>query len=258
MKLNRCVINKSRFLIWGLTALIAGSLTISGCSKPKDTFENFESSNLRVINGFPWADNVKFYLDEFNLTRLGYINYQSVSTPSYYVVKAGTRNAAFYSEDTESKFAEKSIQLEQGKDYTLFLTGSQDNPEFILTADDLTEAPADQAKIRIANLALTGGDVRVTIQKTDIMSPKPEVTIFDGVGEKTISGYISTPVPVSKGNALFQNHTVRVYDANTNQLLTELEGVDLRATTINTIVIYGDRGGSPELYVQTLGEWLDW
>lgn len=258
MKLNRCVINKSRFLIWGLTALIAGSLTISGCSKPKDTFENFESSNLRVINGFPWADNVKFYLDEFNLTRLGYINYGSVSTPAYYVVKAGTRAAAFYTEDTESKFAEKSIQLEPSKNYSLFLTGSQDNPEFILTTDDLTEAPADQAKIRVANLALTGGDVKVTIQKTDILSPKPEITIFNGVAEKTISDYITSPVPVSKGNALFQNHTVRVYDANTNQLLAISEGVDLRATTINTIVIYGDRGGNPELYVQTLNEWLDW
>lgn len=233
-------------------------MILSGCSKPKDTFEDFESSNLRVINGFPWAENVKFYLDEFNLTRLGYINYGSVSTPAYYVVKAGTRAAAFYSEDTESKFAEKSIQMEPGKNYTLFLTGSLNNPEFIFTTDELTEAPADQAKIRIANLAQTGGGVRVTIQKTDISSPKPEITIFNGVGEKTISDYMISPVPVSKGNALFQSHTVRVYDADTNELLAISEGVDLRATTINTIVIYGDRGGNPELYVQTLGEWLDW
>lgn len=258
MKLNRCVINKSGVFVWGVALVIAGCLSFSGCKKPGDTFENFESSNLRVVNAYPWASDVKFYLDEFNLTRLGYINYQSVSTPSYYVVKSGTRTAAFLSEGADDKFIQKPIQLEPGKNYTLFLSGTENNPEITLTTDDLAEAPADQAKIRVANLAVTGGDVKVTVQKQDIVSPKPEITIFNSVDEKVISDYIATPVPVSKGNAEFQYHTVRVYDATTNQLLAESEGVDLRATTINTFVLYGVRDGDPMLFIQSFGEWLDW
>lgn len=238
--------------------LVAIAFTINGCKKPGDTFEDFEASNLRVVNAYPWASDVKFYLDEFNLTRLGYINYQSISAPAYYVVKAGTRNAGFLSEGSDLKFIQKPIQLDPGKDYTLFLSGKEDNPEVILTTDDLSEAPADQTKIRVANLAITKGNVKVTLQKEDILIPKPEITIYNSVSEKAISDYITTPVPVSKGNAISQYHTVRVYDANTNQLLAISEGVDLRATSINTIVLYGIRDEDPSLFIQTFGEWLDW
>ena len=65
-------------------------------------------------------------------------------------------------------------------------------------------------------------------------------------------------VPVTKGNWKVQRHTIRVYKAGTTNLLVSVGGVDLRGTSIETIILEGVEGGSPALSLSSAQEWLDW
>jgi len=242
----------------GLTALLAATVFLGGCEKPGITSEDFDASNLRVVNGLPGRSNVKFYLDTFNLTMGGFINYNQNSV--YYVVRSGARTSKFYSTATTDTFATQSIQLDVNKDYTLYLGGAVGAPKYWLTEDELVSGPNDKAKIRLANLS-TGVNVDVTIQLEDLITPpqpKPEVPIFSNISNQTVSAYTSATVPTSKGNAVIQRHTIRVYEAGTNTLLATATNVDLRGTSINTIILAGNIGGSPGLTIRAVREWLDW
>lgn len=237
--------------------MVAAAFTLNGCKKPGDTFEDFEASNLRVVNAMPGPTNVRFFLDTFKLTLTGTLNYGAISSPTYYVVKSGTRTAKFAA--TDAVFAEKSIQLDPQKAYTLFLAGTQQSPEYFFTTDDLTEAAADKAKIRLANLGIDVlTNIDVTIQLENILNPQPEIKIFSGIARSTVTDYISAAVPVSKGNAVVQPHTIRVYEAGTSNVLATAAAIDLRATTINTLIFRGVKDASPALAISWAREWLDW
>jgi hypothetical protein len=205
---------------------------------------------------------VKFYLDSFNLTLNGTLDFTAVSSPAYYVVKSGLRTAKFYSTVTGDTFATKSIQLMANKNYTLFLAGSVDAPEYFLTEDDLSETTPDKVKVRLANLGVTGSNVDVKIQyydSTDITLPvQPEVTVLTNVASGSISDYVLATVRTSNGNTKPRQHYIRVYEAGTTNLLVFTGGVDLRGTTINTFILTGNKNGSPALGISTERDWLDW
>lgn len=238
--------------------LITVASVMYSCKKPGLTSEKFDASNLRVVNGLPGRTKVKFYLDSFNLTLTGTLDYGIVS-PVYYVVKSGLRTAKFFSTTSLDTFAKKDIQLDANKSYTLFLGGAVGAPKYYYTEDDLTEATPDKAKIRLANLAVTGVNVDITIQLVDPNLPvQPEVKVLSNIASESISNYVLATVPTSKGNTVAQRHTIRVYEAGTSNLLSSATGVDLRGTTINTFILTGIRGGSPSLALRSVTEWLDW
>lgn len=238
---------------------ISVSLLMTSCEKPGDTFEAFEASGLRVVNGLTGKSGVKFYLDTSNLTLTGTLNFTAVS--QYYVVKSGLRTAKFFSTSSADTFAKKDIQLDANKDYTLFLAGIAGAPKYFLTEDDLAETTPDKVKIRLANLGVTGSNVDVTIQfvSPDPLFPlQPEVSVLTNVASESISNYALATVPTSKGNTITRPHTIRVYESGTTNLLATASGIDLRGTTINTIILTGVKAGSPALALRSVREWLDW
>ncbi len=257
MKLNKVNIIKAALSMTVVTMFVGVLLTLNGCKKPSDiTYETFEGSNIRFVNGLTDRADVKFYLDSFNLSLTQTWNYNTTSW--YYVVRSGLRRAKFYSTSTQDTFAVKEIQLDAHKSYSIFLAGSAAAPKYFLTEDDLISPSADKSKIRLANLALTGGNVDLAIQKFDLINPQPETLVFTNVAPQSISGYTLITVPVSKGNASSQPYNIRIYEAGTANLIAEALAVDLRGTTINTIIASGIKGGSPLVTVRTSREWLDW
>lgn len=259
MKANNIRIKQMPLFLIGFSAIIITTLTMYSCKKPGITSEVFNASNLRVVNGLTDRTSVKFYLDTFNLTMGGVINFSQVS-PIYYVVKSGLRKAKFYSTSTLDTFASKDIQLDPNKDYTLFLAGNSGAPKYWLTEDELVSTTPDKIKLRLANLAVSGVNFDITIQSEDTSQPqpKPEVKIFSNVTSESISPYTLVSVPVSKGNSIPQLHTIRIYEAGTSNLLLSSAGNDLRGTDIRTFIVTGVNGGSPALRFGSSREWLDW
>lgn len=257
MKLRSRKINKSVPLTIVATISVAALLMINGCKKPAETtYEAFNASNIRVVNGLPGRTGVKFYLDTINITMNSTLNYGTNSI--YYVVKSGTKRAKLFSTSTSDTFAVRDVQLETRKNYSLFFAGSVGAPKYFLTEDDLVPPPTDKVKIRLANLAITGGNVDLTIQKIDLVNPQPEVTVLTNVASESISNYALATVPVSKGNATPQYHNIRLYAAGTANLVAQGLGIDLRGTAINTIIANGINGGSPAITVRASRDWLNW
>lgn len=252
------IFNIKRFTVYGIAVVtfILVSLMVHSCKKPTITSENFEASNLRVVNGLLPSSPVKFYLDTFNLTYTGTISY--AATTKYMVVVSGLRQAAFYSTSTpRATLATANIQLAAKKSYTLFLTGSA---KPIFTEDDLSQPSADKAKIRLANLSSSAGNVDLTIQLQDVVSlpqPKPEVGVLQNVGAETISKYVLITVPTSKGNYNRNLYTVRIYEAGTQKLLGTTKSVDFRGTSTYTIFVSGIKDGLPALAASSQLELLD-
>lgn len=253
MKLFNLILKHVPHTLAGIAVIIT-SVFLGSCEKPTITSEDFEASNLRVVNGLPGPTGVQFHLDEFDLTLGGTIDFNEIS-PKYYVVESGSRTASFYSTDMGDSFASMDIQLEPNKEYTLYLAGSVGAPKFWLTEDDLIPAPADKAKLRLANLASTGGNIDVTIQLDGSAS---EVSVFSNVAPESVSEYKLATVPATIGNTVSQPHTIRIYQAGISNLLASMPGVDLRGTSIHTIILTGVNGGTPALSLNVDMEWLDW
>lgn len=258
MKSNNLSIKQISLFLAGIATMIITSISMNSCKKPGITSENFNASNLRVVNGLAGRSGVKFYLDTFNLTLTGSVNITQAT--AYYVVKSGARKAKFYSSVTKDTFALDNIQLDPNKNYTLFLGGDTLAPKFWLTEDKLVSGPPDKVKIRFADLAMTGVNVDVTIQSQDtsLPQPKPEVSVFSNIAPQSITDYTLATVPVSKGNAIERLHTIRVYEAGTNNLLLMSTGADLRGTDIRTFILTGVNGGTPALGFSSVREWLNW
>ena len=257
MKLYSRKINKATLSLIAATMFITVFLLLTGCEKPPvNTYESFEATNLRVVNGLSGRSTVKFYLDTFNLTLTGTVNY--ATNTQYYVVRPGLRRVKFFSTVTKDTFAVKNFQLDVKRNYSLFLAGIVGSPKYFLTEDDLTVPSVDKSKLRLANLANTGAGIDVTIQKYDLVTVQPEVKVLTNVGSESVSNYALVTVPVSKGNAVIQPHNIRLYETGTTNLVASATAVDLRGTAINTIIAQGIRGGSPALTLRITRDWLDW
>lgn len=244
-----------------ISVMVFIGLMITGCKKPVVTYENFDATNLRVINGYPDKAKVKFFLDTFNLTlktpTTSFINYGG--TTIYYVVKSGLRTARFVSFASNDTFATANVQLVKDKSYTLFLKGGALSPSSIaLVEDDLTQPDLNKAKIRVANLSPNSGMVDITFQLDDPLTlpvPKPEVTLLQNVDAGMISGYKLLDVPTSKGNYTPNYYNIRIYQAGTQTLLSSGNRIDIRGSLIYTVVCRGNKAGSPGF---TFGFTKDW
>ncbi|MBX2925122.1 MAG: DUF4397 domain-containing protein [Chitinophagaceae bacterium] len=236
----------------------------TGCKKPSVTFENFDATNLRVINGFPDKAKVKFYLDTFNLTlnlpTSSFINYGGATI--YYVVQSGSRKASFVSLDDNLAFVSADLQLVKDKSYTLFLKGDDvpTSSSLILAEDDLSQPDLDKAKIRVANLSPNSGNIDITFQLDDLVTspqPKPEVKLFENIDPGSISDYKLLDVPTSKGNAVPTYFTIRIYEAGTQNLLSTATRIDVRGSLVHTLVCRGRKGGSPGFAFDLRRDWAE-
>lgn len=258
IKRTNSYISKSIILV-----MVFHGIMITGCKKPVVTYENFEATNLRVINGYPDQTKVKFFLDTFNLTlktpTTSFINYGG--TTIYYVVKSGLRNASFVSFASKDTFATAEVQLVKNKSYTLFLKGGALSPSSIaLVEDDLTQPDLNKAKIRVANLSPNSGKVDITFQLDDPLTqpvPKPEVKLLENIDVGMISGYTLMNVPTSLGNFTPNYYNIRLYEAGTQNLLGTGTRIDVRGSLIYTIVCRGKKGGSPALTFDFRRDWAE-
>src|SRR5690554_4251854 len=116
MKLFKRNISQAAFSLVA-TMFITVLLVLTGCEKPPvSTYESFDATNLRVVNGLSGRTTVKFYLDTFNLTTTATVNY--ATNTQYFVVKPGMRRAKFFSTVTKDTFAVKNFQLDSKKNYS--------------------------------------------------------------------------------------------------------------------------------------------
>lgn len=185
---------KNKFLSYNrLKGAVIVMLLISGivsCKKPGITSENFQASNIAVMNAWNNEDEpeLDFSIDTSKKLHFGTVYYGRQL--DYLVVYAGTRTAKFIDDNDGSTVLEKSINLESKKIYSLFLTGTKSSPETVFVEDDVAnEPPAGKYRVRVANMVTDAGssyELRVAKDGQPLASAQ---TLVGATQPKTVSGF---------------------------------------------------------------------
>lgn len=184
---------------------IVAILLISGlisCKKTGITSENFQASNIAVMNSWNNEDlpDLDFSIDTSKRLHDGTMYFERQL--DYRVVYSGSRTAKFKNDADGSSVLEKPINLESKKIYSLFLTGTKNAPEAVFVEDDVaTEPAAGKYRIRIANMVTDAGsnyELRVAKDGQPLASAQK---LVDATAPKAVSvfkEFSSDPDPVQR------------------------------------------------------------
>ena len=146
---------------WKLAVLglVVGLVTLGGCLKDGDNGV-YQVSAVRALNAVPGAGQLDIGLNEswlnYDLQTNEVEDFGYRDTLPYKKAWPGTRTVGvFEREDTTvgSPLVQRSVQFNPGVFYSLYVIGTTDDMELMVTEDDLSAPAAGQAKIRFMNLS---------------------------------------------------------------------------------------------------------
>ncbi len=184
-------INFFKKLKIALTVLATfGIITFTGCKKSGVTFENIDVSNIAVYDYWNDGEDIKldFSLDQSKKLHTGQLSIGRVL--DYLTVNSGKRKANFINSDDGSPVYSTDIDLVSKKVYSLFLTGTKDQPESVFVEDDIAnEVPADNYRLRVANMNTdASGKFNVLIADKDAPL-STAVSLENAVGYKGVTPF---------------------------------------------------------------------
>jgi hypothetical protein len=138
----------------------------------------------------------------------------------------GKRLFSLTSGGTTEVIATDSVTLEANNYYSLFITGLNSAPAFLLTTDDLTAPPLGQAKVRFVQLSPDGGSFDLGIQGGN--------TLFASQAYKTASAFVNI------APAMY-NFQIKADNTGT---VTALDSVTINPNRIYTIISRGSIQGT--------------
>jgi hypothetical protein len=182
-------------------------LFLSSCLKNDDNEVEQIISALTVVNGAPDAPAFDFVLNR----ELVSSNVLFGIRIPYFYLYSGPNQASFYSRGTTTApIYSSTINLTQGKFYSLFLTGLQtDSLTSLLTEDDLTQPATGKAKLRFINLSPDAGVLDFAIVPGSLFTSQKnfkEYTSFSEVDPGTYSATFTS----STGNSVNYNFDLKL------------------------------------------------
>ena len=212
---------------WTGIAAVLGLLTISisSCLKDNKTTVLPASAALSVINASPGAPPSDFYLDnnKVNSYPFGYgdgIDYISAFT--------GKRQATFKASGTTAAYKTDTITLQANRYYSLFLTNTAPNAEYLLLNDTISKPADGKASIRLVNVSKDAPSVDLAV--------KGGAVLVTNKGYKGFSGF----VPVTANS----NYTLEIRQTGTSTVLASIANVPLNNGSIYTIWLQGSAGAT--------------
>jgi hypothetical protein len=139
---------KKVIIILSLLIAIAGCECVPGLNTDKIT-EPVNNSKLMIFNGISDLNEINIYSDEFLL----YENLKTnTSTNDYLKFPVNSSGyLAVWNNDNSFRLINLPLNLEKDKYYTLILSGTSDEPEFIIL-EDFTDMEAETGILRVVNI----------------------------------------------------------------------------------------------------------
>lgn len=201
----------------------------SSCSKDDDDASASGTAHVMIVNSVEGSSAQDFYLDNAK------VNSQAVAytqTNGYFDVAAGNHKADFKTSGSTTVTSTSNVDLQAGKYYTIYYSGSGSTTSTVTTEDDLSAPAAGMAKVRFVHLSsaaasaidlgVTGGSKLVT-----------------GLAYKTASAYYSVAPATS-----FQ-----IFTAGSATSSLTLNSLGLQAGKIYTVYVSGSSTTSISYHV---------
>lgn len=165
------------FKLLGAAGLVM--LAVAGCKKSEPMEDPQPVAAISFYNASPDAPALAIYL---NANRLSADSLKYKSGYDYVYAYTGSREVSA-NRGNEKKFA-KTIQLDQGRIYSAFLTGNYATAEFVLLQDSLVQPAAGKAHIRFVNMSV--GAPSLDLGVSGVATP-----VVNGRTYKANSGFIA-------------------------------------------------------------------
>src|SRR5690606_16428347 len=189
-------------------AIMLSGLVLTGCDKddddnPPDTpVAGLMAANLAVDKP---SIGIALSGNPLSNVPIGYINY----TGGYLPIFTGQRNVQAYDFSTGTGFTSGSFNFEDGKYYSLFVIGANDNYANVLVNDnfDPLDAGNGMAYVRYVNASPDSSESTITVS-VDGNNAVSETTSYADVSEFVEVSPGSVTIDVGNGSAIDANRTV--------------------------------------------------
>jgi hypothetical protein len=220
------------------TLLLAGAAVFAVVAAlsllPAATANAGNDARVRVIHASPDAPNVDVYVD--GTRALADVPYKAAS--DYLPVPAGPHNVQVFAAGADPSgdaVIDADVTLEAGKDYTVAAVGNLAEIEPAVFADDNSAPAAGKAHVRVIHASPDAPAVDIAVKDGPVLFPN--LSFPNAAG----------PAPVDAGT-----YDLEVRAAGTDTVALPLNGVQLQAGTIYTVVAIGLVNGEPALEALTL------
>lgn len=175
---------KKKFLL-GVLAAGFVSVGMTGCKKDDDTPAQ---ARVLVTHASPDAPGVDLLVDD---TRVNSAPLTFPNNTGYLPVNAGTRNVKVNAAGTSTTVINANLNLEAGKNYSVFAVNRLANIEAVVLQDDLTTPATGQAHVRVVHLSPDAPAVNIGVQGS-------ATNLFSNIAFKGSTAF--TPVPAGTYN----------------------------------------------------------
>lgn len=221
---------KSLLAVLGIaTAIVVGFAALVPAASAQET------ARVRVVHASPDAPAVDVYLDGQRV--LSGVEYKMAS--DYLPVPAGEHTvqvfAAGADPQTDSPVIDANVTLDAGIDYTVAAVGTLSEIKPLVLTDDNAAPAAGKAHVRVVHASPDAPAVDVAVQGGPVL--------FSDLAFGEAAGL----APVDAGT-----YDLEVRPAGTTDVALPLNGVQLQAGKIYTVMAVGLLNGSPGLEALTL------
>lgn len=224
---------KAQTHIKKLMLAFAGILTIalffSSCDK-NDNEELSGTSRIQVIHSAQGTGSVDLFVNDVKLNTSAVAYSQS---SGYLQTSTGNKTAQIRLAGSSQVVSSTNINFENGKNYTIYVTGSGSSSGSVVTRDDTAAPSGDQAKVRFVNLSGLLGTASVMLDNASTVSNSLAVgsaTEFQAISAGAHTVKVSSAANASMNNtSSFTFQPGKVYTV----YITGTTSLSLNATVNN-------------------------
>jgi uncharacterized protein DUF4397 len=241
------------------------ALGLGGCKRVLNSGnESDESFHVRMLNLLEDSPAVQYKIDTTAITSIGYLTGTALSPAhvgSHTVSFAAIRPASLDANDSTDPIplpGSFDQSYSQGRDYTIFVYGTIDNPR-TFTMDEQSDKPAvddDFIEYQFVNASTRTPSVDIFITAPDGQINSPQKLATLNLGEKTTTTTLKLfkRPDVTDANAdLFADFTIELRDPITGDELFDSDKIRLNEKTRLLWVLTNDIGpGSSKVRLVTL------
>lgn len=203
-------------LMAAFVAILSLTILFSSCDHEDPSIRG--TASIRVIHSSETTGAVDLYSDDTKLNSSAIAYAQS---SSYFETQAGQKTIEVRLSGTSQVVSTQSLELENGKQYTVYVTGNGGAGSSVVTTDDNSAPSSSQGKVRFINLSTLTSSANLMVDNT--------TTLFSSVAFGSTSDFAM----VAPGSHTFKASSAA--NANINATTT----VNVQAGKIYTIYLAG-------------------